>query len=93
MSRSKWERHRDLLGTPSYLGAGLVALGPLNSWWWGLPLILVFLVVFRPTYAYVFGESDESRLRTDWRRNALVVSGQVVFWGLLILVLYVFHHR
>jgi hypothetical protein len=93
VSPSKWERHRDLLGTPSYLGAGLVALGPLNNWWWGLPLILVFLVIFRPIYAYAFGESDESKLRRDWGRNLLVVSAQIAFWTLLIWVLYVLHHR
>lgn len=84
MSRAKWEIHRDILSIPSAIGACLLAIYPLNKWWMSFPLLLVFLLVFQPVYAAVFGESDNPGRRLNWQRNTLVVLAQIIFWSLLV---------
>jgi len=74
----------ELAGTPTYLGAAFLTIwGPMN-FLAGTVAFFCFVMVYHYIYLYLFPEFE---FRGKWRRLGLFVSGQVLFWIVVLLLL------
>ena len=85
------DRHRDLLGLPSAVGAMLVGFA-FDSWWLGLGLLILSLYPYHWIYTAYFSESTRHPRRRDISTNALFVAAQVAFWAIALFAVLGLQH-
>jgi len=88
MSTSRYDWHRDILGLPSTVGGLLFGMA-LHSWWLGIGLSLVALVVFYQPYRLYFSSAEGHPRRRHVGSNLVFIVAQLIFWVIAFGLLHV----
>ena len=78
---ARWTIHKQLLGSPSYIGVTLFIMAGLHdNWWIGLPMFLVVLAAYNFLYETCFTFPERRSLKGISLSVGLVLF-QIAYWA------------